>query len=525
MIAGIGWAMAGPTRAVAVLVVATPCPLILAAPVAFVAGLSRTAQRGVIVKGGDVLERLARCTTLLVDKTGTLTTGRPVVAAVVTDGSVQTIDVLSLAASVDQVSPHVLAEAIIREARSRGLSLTLPEKVEEVSGQGIRGEVGAHRVAVGKAAWVGVTGQSSWVSAARRRAAIEGSMTVFVGVDEQPVGVLLLSDPIRPDAARTLRSLRRSGMQRIVMVTGDRSEVAEAVGSYIGVDQVLAERTPADKLDVVRIERSAAPTIMVGDGINDAPALALADVGVAMGARGSTASSEAADVVLATDRIDRLAEARVVAARTRRIATQSILVGMGLSVAAMAVALAGLLPAVWGALLQEGIDVAVILNALRVLRVDARPVHLEPGDTVLSRRFRGEHATIRADLEQVRQAADALGAVEPQEAMRRVRDVHRLLVDEIAPHELAEEHELYPTIGRALGGADATDTMSRSHAEIAYRIRRLTRLLDAIGDQPPDQSDVVELRGALYGLHAILDLHTAQEEESYLSLADEADEA
>lgn len=522
-VAGVGWVIAGPARAVAVLVVATPCPLILAAPVAFVSGLSKAARRGIIVKGGDVLERLAACTTLLLDKTGTLTTGRAVVTAVVAGGPLPADDVLALAASVDQMSPHVLADAIVGEARARGCVLVLPDKVEEVPGQGAAGMVGDRRVTVGKAAWAGVAGRPPWVVAARRRAAIDGSMTVFVGVDGVPVGVLVLSDPIRPDAARTLRSLRQTGINRIVMVTGDRSEVADAVGSSIGVDQVLSERTPTDKLDVVRVERSQAPTAMVGDGINDAPALALADVGIAMGARGSTASSEAADVVLATDRIERLAEARVVVARTRRIATQSVVAGMGLSLAAMGVALAGLLPAVWGALLQEGIDVAAIVNALRVLRVDARPVHLNSRDAALSRRFRAEHEAVRADLEQLRQAADALGTADPTEAMRRVHDVHRLLVEEIAPHELAEEHELYPTIGRALGGSDATGPMSRSHAEIAYRTRRLGRLLDAIGDQAPDQSDVIELRSLLYGLHAILDLHTAQEEESYLSLADETE--
>lgn len=522
-VAGAGWAIAGPARAVAVLVVATPCPLILAAPVAFVGGLSKTAQRGVIVKGGDVLERLAACTTLLLDKTGTLTTGRPVVRTVVANGPIISDDVVSLAASVDQMSPHVLAEAVVEEARARGCVLALPEDVAEVPGQGVSGRVGDRRVAVGKAAWVGVADQPAWVVAARRRAAIDGSMTVFVGVDGEPAGVLLLGDPVRPDAGRTLRSLRRSGIERIVMVTGDRKEVAEAVGSYLGVDQVLAERTPEDKLDVVRMERSGAATTMVGDGINDAPALALADVGVAMGARGSTVSSEAADVILAADHIDRLAEARVVASWTRRMALQSVVVGMSLSAAAMVVALVGLLPAVWGALLQEGIDVAVIVNALRVLRIDPWPIHLGADGVEASRRFRSEHEAIRADLEQLRVAADALGTVDSEKAMRQVREAHRLLVEEVAPHEQAEERELYPAVGRVLGGADATGPMSRSHGEIVYRIRRLGRLLDAIDDQPPDQTDVVELRGLLYGLHAILDLHTTQEEESYLSLDQEPD--
>ena len=171
--------------------------------------------------------------------------------------------------------------------------------------------------------------------------------------------------------AGTIRALRKGGISRVVMVTGDRADVADKVGVVIGVDEVLAERTPAEKLDAVRLERRRAPTIMVGDGINDAPALALADVGVAMGARGATASSQSADAVLTVDRIDRLGEVAAVARRTGRIAMQSVIAGMGMSLAAMAVAGLGLLPAVWGALLQEGIDVAVILNALRALRQPA----------------------------------------------------------------------------------------------------------------------------------------------------------
>jgi heavy metal translocating P-type ATPase len=325
--AGAAWALGGPGRAVAVLVVATPCPLILAAPVAFVSGLSRAAQRGVVVKGADVLERLARCTTLLLDKTGTLTGGRPGLECIVTAGALRADEVLAYAASLDQVSPHLLADAIVRAAAERRLPTILPEQVEEVPGQGVRGVVDGHLVTVGEAAWVGVSGAPAWLRAARRRAAVDGSMTVFVGVDDEPVGVLLLGDPIRGDAARTLRLMRTNGVQRVVMVTGDRSEVAESVGNFLGVDQILAERSPADKVDAVRLERRRAPTLMVGDGINDAAALATADVGVAMGARGRTASSEAADVVLTADRIERLAEAKLVAGRTRRIAWQSVVAG------------------------------------------------------------------------------------------------------------------------------------------------------------------------------------------------------
>ncbi len=519
--AGAAWVAAGAPRAVAVLVVATPCPLILAAPVALVSGLSMAARRGVVVKGGGVLERLARCTTLLLDKTGTLTSGRPALAAIVPAGLLPADEVLRLAASLDQVSQHVLAGAIIRAAASRGCELALPERAEEVPGHGIRGIVAGHRVAVGKAAWVGMTGSPRWAKTARRQARLDGALTVFVAVDGSPAGILVLADQVRPDAARTIRALRAGGISRIVLVTGDRAEVARTVGAVIGVDEVLAERTPAEKLDAVRVERSRAPTIMVGDGINDAPALALADVGMAMGARGATASSEDADAVLTVDRLDRIGEVAALARRTRRIALQSVLAGMGMSLAAMAVAAAGLLPAVWGALVQEGIDVAVILNALRALRPGPGPIRLDAGDAALTRRFQGEHESIRAGIDQLRVAADSIGVVPPAEAMARAQRVHRLLLEEIEPHEQAEEQELYPALDRLLGGNQPTATMSRAHAEITHQIRRLGQLIDDIEPGPPDDADLADMRGLLYGLHAILRLHTAQEDESYLSLGDE----
>ena len=522
--AGVAWAVAGAERAVAVLVVATPCPLILAAPVAMVSGLSVAARRGVVVKGGAVLERLAQCRTLLVDKTGTLTSGRPALAAVIPAGPLAAPDVLRLAASLDQVSQHVLAGAVLRAAGQQGCALVLPEQVEEVPGQGIRGIVAGHRVAVGKAAWAGVTGSPAWAKRARRQARLDGALTMFVAADGQPAGVLVLEDPVRPDAARTIRALRAGGIDRIVMVTGDRADVADTIGAVIGVDEVLAERTPAEKLEAVRGERRRAPTVMAGDGINDAPALALADVGVAMGARGASASSEAADAVLTVDRLDRLGEVIGLARRTQRIARQSVLAGMAMSLAAMGVAAAGLLPAVWGALLQELIDVLAILNALRALRPGPGGVRLAAADAALTRRFQAEHESIRADIGQLRSVADALGTVPPAEAMTQVRRVYRLLADEVGPHEQAEEEELYPALDRVLGGREATATMSRAHAEIAHQIRRLGRLIEDIGAGPPDQVDVAELRGLLYGLHAILRLHTAQEDESYLSLGGPAAE-
>jgi len=522
--AGTAWIAGGASRAVAVLVVATPCPLILAAPVALVSGLSRAAKRGVIVKGGAVLERLATCTTLLIDKTGTMTIGHPVLTDVVCTESVTPARVLQMAASLDQVSPHVLASAVLQSALEQDCDLSLPEGVEEIPGQGIRGIVAGHRVAVGKASWTGMTGAPAWARSARRKARLDGALTVFVGIDGVPAGVLVFDDPLRPDAARTLRSLRANGITRIVMVTGDRTEVAETVGAVIGVDEVLAERSPAEKLDVVRLETRRAPTMMVGDGINDAPALALADVGVALGARGATAASEAADVVLTVDRLNRLGEAAALARRTRRIAIESMVAGMALSLAAMAVAAVGYLPAVWGAILQELIDVAVIVNALRALGAGRSEIRLDEKDTLLTQRFRQEHLAIRREISRLHEVADALGSLDPETAMEEVRGVHRMLVGKVQPHEEAEEQELYPALGRFFGGKDPMATMSRAHIEIAHQIRRLGQLIDDIGPNKIDEVEITELRSLLYGLHAILKLHTAQEDENYLSLADDAKE-
>ncbi|HSN02812.1 MAG TPA: heavy metal translocating P-type ATPase [Acidimicrobiales bacterium] len=521
----LAWAVGGATRAVAVLVVATPCPLILAAPVAFVSGLSRAARRNIIIKGGAVLEQLAKITTLLIDKTGTITMGHPALRDVVCAGDLSADELLTIAASLDQMSPHVIAAAVVRAALDRGITLVLPDEVDEIAGRGIRGVVDGHTVLMGNAGWTGLVGTPTWAKSARRRARLEGSLTVFIAVDGRPSGVLVFDDPLRPDAARTLRSLRRDGIRRVVLVTGDRVDVAETIGAVVGVDEVLAERSPREKLDVVQLESRRAPTIMVGDGINDAPALALADVGVAMGARGATAASEAADVVITVDRFDRLHEALDVARRTRRIAVESMVTGMSLSLVAMGVAAAGYLPAVSGALLQELIDAAVIFNSLRALRASSRERRLTEEDSALTRRFRDEHRMITDVIAEIEAVANSLDSLERGAVMGVVRAAHRQLVDQVLPHEEAEEMVLYPALGRFFGGSDPMGTMSRAHIEIAHRVRRLGHLIDDIGDEAPDDTDLTELRSVLYGLHAILKLHTAQEEEHYLSLAEDESSA
>jgi heavy metal translocating P-type ATPase len=365
----LAWAVSGdPVRALAVLVVATPCPLILAAPIAIVAGISRSASRGVIIKGGAALETLARARTIVFDKTGTLTAGSPQVAAVEALGGVRPEVVLQLAASLDQVSPHVFAGGIVAAARARGLTLEFPHGVREVAGHGIEGIVAGRHVAVGKARWL-AKGRPlpEAVAAMRRRAAMEGLSTVYVALDGEFAGFLVMEDPIRQDTQAAIAMLRAAGIARVVVLTGDRPEVADSVGAAVGADVVISERTPAEKVQTVLDERARAVTVMVGDGVNDAPALAAADVGIAMGARGATASSEAADAVVMVDRLDRVADAVRIARNARAIAVQSVVAGMALSVAGMLLATMGWLPPVAGAVFQEAIDVAVVLNALRAL--------------------------------------------------------------------------------------------------------------------------------------------------------------
>jgi heavy metal translocating P-type ATPase len=380
--AGAAWALSGdPVRAVAVLVVATPCPMILAVPIALVSGIARGARRGILFKDGPAIEALAGARVLLLDKTGTLTAGAPRVADVVGLGGHGGDEILRLAASLDQMSSHVFAPAVVRAARSRGLSLSAAQAVTETPGSGVRGTVEGLDVAVGKEAWVAPADRSREVASVRRRCDRVGVSSAFVAVGGRVAGVIVLEDPVRPDAAATIRALRRAGIRRVVVVTGDRSPVAHAVGMGVGADEILAERSAVEKVEAVRAQRAYGPTVMVGDGVNDAPALAQADVGVALGARGSAASSESADVVLLVDRLDRLAEALEVAKRSMAVARQSLRVGMALSLLAMAAAAAGALPPLAGALLQEGIDVAVILNALRAL---APPRGVRPARSTVS---------------------------------------------------------------------------------------------------------------------------------------------
>ena len=367
LIAAVAWFFTGdPVRAVAVLVIATPCPLILAVPVAIVSGLSRAARHGILIKGGKAIEALARVNSLILDKTGTLTDGRAKVIAVNVAADTDPADVFRLAASLDQASKHIIAQTIVAEAQNRQLKLTIPSDVVETPGEGVRGIVEGRSVAVGGIQFV-MSSLPRGTKNPFQSVRVAGAVIVAIAIDGRMAGEIRLADELRAGTRSLLQRLRALGLQRIVLATGDRSEVAEAVAAGLGIDAVRSGLTPDQKVLVVLSERKNGSVMMVGDGVNDAPALAAADVGVAMGARGAAASVEAADVVILVDHLDRIVPAMEIARRSRLIALEGVFAGMGLSLIGMVAAAFGYLTPVEGALIQEAIDVAVIVNALRAL--------------------------------------------------------------------------------------------------------------------------------------------------------------
>lgn len=362
-LASLAWMLSGdPVRAVAVLVIATPCPLILAVPIAWTAGVSRVARLGLLVKGARVLEGLGTIRILVIDKTGTLTEGSPTLSGI--DAAIPEAELLRLSASLDQASNHVAAKALVQAARARTMELSQPTNVAENPGEGVSGIVDGRNVAIGGIAYI-----ADKLGIDIPHADRPGTMAAAVAIDGNFGGILLFSDRLRDGSGAVLRNFKEIGVNRIILATGDRQDVAKMISADLPLDEVRAELSPAQKIEIVNAEKRKQPVLMIGDGVNDAPALAAADIGLAMGVHGSAAATEAADAVLLVDRLDLVVQGIRISRRCRQIATQSVVAGMGLSTLGMLAAAFGYLTAVEGALLQQVIDVVVILNALRVLNI------------------------------------------------------------------------------------------------------------------------------------------------------------
>lgn len=367
LIAGVAWAWSGDAgRFAAVLVLATPCPLLIAAPVAFLAGMARASRGGVIIRGGDVVERLAQVRTVAFDKTGTLTQGMPSLVEVRPVAPYTSREVLRLSASAEQYSSHALAHSVVEAATASMLPLESAVEAREYATQGVFARLPGGAVVVGKRGHVADhAGPIAPVSLHG------GEVAAYVSVDGVYAGVLVLRDAVRTDAMATLERLADLDVEETMMLTGDAQSTADHVAAELGIQNVRAECLPEDKVRAIQ-QHPRGPVMMVGDGVNDAPVLASAGVGVAMGARGSTAASESADVVVMTDDLLKVAEAVSIGRRTMKVARQSIWLGIGLSVILMLVAAFGYIPAIAGALIQELVDLGSIGNSLRA-RAPGRP--------------------------------------------------------------------------------------------------------------------------------------------------------
>lgn len=361
-IAGIAWAVSGDsTRFAEVLVLATPCPLLIAAPVAFLGGLSRSAKAGIIVKGGAVIEQLARVRSAGFDKTGTLTAGRPELMDLRPTAGFTAEQLLGLSASAEQYSSHVLADGVRRAAAERGIPILPASEASEVATNGVTAVIEGRTVVVGKPAYI-----ASLAPGVTPATLEPGQVAAYVAVDGVYAGALVLADEARPEAAAVVRWLGAHGVAPIAMLTGDASTTAHSIAAEVGITQVHAELLPADKVALAAGMRPR-PMLMVGDGVNDAPVLAAADIGIAMGAKGSTAAGDAADAVILKDSLTKVVEAVAIGRHTLRVAYTAIWIGIVLSLGLMLVATTGLIPAVAGALIQELVDLATILYALRAL--------------------------------------------------------------------------------------------------------------------------------------------------------------
>ncbi|TFD70348.1 heavy metal translocating P-type ATPase [Cryobacterium gelidum] len=361
-LAGLAWMLSNdPVRFAEVLVVATPCPLLLAAPVAFMGGMSRAARNGIIVKGAGVLEALSRAQTVVFDKTGTLTYGTPTITEMRPEAGFSADELLTLAASAEQYSSHVLAASVIAAAHERGLELHTADSASEAATFGVEARFGAGVVRIGKLSFI-----NEGTADATATHLVGGELAMYIAVDDRFAGSIVASDRVRENARQTVVDLARLGVRENLMLTGDARGTAQHVASKAGIVHVRADCLPSDKVDAVRA-LTRRPVIMVGDGVNDAPVLAVADVGIAMGAKGSTAASESADVVILLDDISRTVRAVRIGKDTVQVALQSIWLGIILSVVLMVVAAFGLIPATAGAISQEIVDLVTIVNALRAI--------------------------------------------------------------------------------------------------------------------------------------------------------------
>jgi heavy metal translocating P-type ATPase len=516
VVAGGAWLLSGdPIRGLAVLVAATPCPLILAAPVAFIAGVAQAARLGILIKGGKPFEALARTHTVMFDKTGTLTVGGARLVAIETAPGENPEDVLRMAGSVEQASHHVVAAAIVAAALAKGLKLRVPSEVRETMGSGLEGLIDGRVIRVGSHQLVyGARKPEEWAVRALRRAAWRSALSVFVAVDGRTIGALLLGDELRRETPRAVQALRAAGVSRIVMLTGDRADAAETIGAALDLDAVLADRVPSDKVDAVATEQRLYPTVMVGDGINDAPALAAANVGIAMGARGASASSEAADVIILTDRLDRVSDAVSIAKRARGIAVQSIVAGMAMSGVAMAFAAIGWLPPIAGELTQEAIDVAVILNALRALTPGhhfGRPVMPAARATTL----RQDHERMEPGLDRLREIADALDDAEGAAAVTLISEANKIIARQIVKHERNDETKVYPELTKFLTDNHGLGAMSRAHREIIHLARLLGQIEAGLSPGDADRYLIRDAQRVIESIESLVRIHNAQEEDIY----------
>lgn len=357
----IAWALSGrPERFAEVLVVASPCPLILAAPVAMVSGMSRASRNGIVVKTGSVLEKLAAAKTGAFDKTGTITSGQLTVDKILAAEQIDPTQLLHYAASAEQQSSHILARSLLSYATADNISLSPVDQLEEITRKGIVATVDGHDVKVGKLKFVSPKNIDRMVA----------STAIYISVDGQYYGAITFTDHIRPEAKQTMQRLKELGVTNLLMLTGDQAVIADKVAQQVGITQVKADLLPQDKIKALKaIPTTEHPVFMVGDGVNDAPSLVTADVGIAMGAHGSTAASESAAVVILKDDLSRVAKAVTISQETLKIAKQAVLIGIAICTILMLIASTGIIPAFLGAMLQEVIDTVSILWALKARKM------------------------------------------------------------------------------------------------------------------------------------------------------------